>query len=54
MDFLFIMEKIPFINIVVYLSVDTNPSDSSILGFGTWEKIVEASVNGVFAYKRTG
>lgn len=42
------------INIVIYLSVDTNPSDSSILGFGIWEKINEASVNGVFAYKRTG
>lgn len=42
------------INIVIYLSVDTNPSNSSILGFGTWEKINDISVNGVFAYRRTG
>ena len=41
------------INSIVYLSVDTNPSDSSVLGFGTWEKVETASVNGVFAYKRT-
>lgn len=45
------------INIVIYVwtngDEDINPSNSSILGFGTWEKIDEMSTGGVFAYRRT-